>query len=126
VLLLAVVCLGTISVVTVIVLKQAAQDRRQMLRAAHRLQAAWLLEAGFGRAAAQWSVRADYTGETWNLPASELDGAGPAQVTIALDPPAVGAGNRRMARIAVEFPAGAQRTIRLQRTAEVSRVEARP
>lgn len=126
VLLLAIVCLGTVSVVTVLSLKQAAGDRRRMQSAAHRLQAIWLLEAGADRAAAQWAARADYAGETWNLPAVELDGTGPAQVTIVLDPPAVGEGHRRMARIAAEFPASGARPVRLEKHAIITRSETRP
>ena len=80
------------------------------LAARHRqieLQAQFLTESGIERAAARLAVRPEYRGETWRIPAAELDGSHDAVVEIQVEPVA---DNPQLGRITVRthYPAQAE------------------
>lgn len=102
-LVIALICLLIVSMIGMTVLRTAATQRRQTLREQLRIQADWLAEAGLERAAARWAADADYDGETWQIPASELDGRHAAVVRITLRPMKADP-ERRMVSITAEFP----------------------
>ncbi len=78
---------------------------------AHRVTRSWqwsaqarcLAESALNRAAAKLSAAADYSGETWKIPAEDLGGedAGIVNIEVKLLPDQA---NRRMVRIAADYP----------------------
>jgi hypothetical protein len=67
------------------VLQGMVSHQRQLLIEQRQLQAQWLAQGGVDRAVAQLRKSADYRGETWRVPADELDGTAPGEVKINLD-----------------------------------------
>lgn len=64
-------------------------------------QAEWLAEAGCNRAALQLKAKPAYTGETWEVAATELDGT-PGRVEIKIAPESAGRG--RQVTVTADFP----------------------
>jgi type II secretory pathway component PulK len=86
---MAVMLVLTLVVVTLLggaMLRTAALRNADLRAAEHRLQAEWLAESGLARAVARLSSRADYRGETWEIPATEFVGRGDASVLIQVEP----------------------------------------
>jgi type II secretory pathway component PulK len=67
------------------VLQSVVGHHRQLLKARHEVQAQWLAQAGIDRAVAQLGKSASYQGETWHVPAEELDGMDAAEVQIRVE-----------------------------------------
>ena len=77
------VCFVVASVVFTLLLKSVAAERRAMETRLWSAQAQWLAEAALERAAARLAADANYTGETWTIPAEELDGnSGVARIRV--------------------------------------------
>jgi len=66
--------------------RSVVQDRRLHGLQHDRVQARWLAEAGVRRGAARLLADSAYTGETWQIPASELGRSESAAVVIHLEP----------------------------------------
>jgi Tfp pilus assembly protein PilX len=97
------VCLIIITLISGAVLK-VGQARRQELRSQeHQLQAEWLAEAGIQRGLARIDADPAYTGETWDIPARDLDSADAALVTITIDLVS-GDARRRCIRAQADYP----------------------
>lgn len=84
ILLIAMVCLLVMMTMFGALLQMAHASRQQVRRDVLRSQARWLAESGASRAAAALRNDARYTGETWNVPASDLGGHQGARVTIVV------------------------------------------
>ena len=68
------VCFIVAATIFSLLVKSAFSERRTMETHLWRTQAQWLAEAALERAAARLAADANYTGETWTIPAEELDG----------------------------------------------------
>jgi Tfp pilus assembly protein PilX len=67
------------------VLHGVVDHQRQIIVDRQQLQTQWLAQAGLDRAVAQLRAANSYRGETWQVPAEELDGAAAAKVQITLE-----------------------------------------
>ena len=94
-LLLTTALLGTLLKMAVLGLRQAHVD-------ASGLQADWLAESALDRAAAKLAKDAAYAGETWSIPAEDLDGLHTGRVVISIKPPS---GNLAEVEVAAQYPA---------------------
>jgi len=90
----------------------ALLQQRQSRRWHDRSQAVWLAEAGVRRAQNQLAADADYRGQRWEIPASQLGGKHPAIVTIAVD----AVDDTRMITATCDYPAGARRQVRITKS----------
>jgi type II secretory pathway component PulK len=70
------VCFIVAAVVIGLLVKSAAVEHKTAVAHLRSLQAQWLAEAAVQRAAARLVADANYAGETWTIPAEELDGNG--------------------------------------------------
>ena len=82
VLVAALVCMLVVMMVLGIMFQGVVRAHRQLHRERDLRQTELLLQAGCDRAAVQLSNAEDYHGETWNLPADMIVGAGRGRVTI--------------------------------------------
>jgi hypothetical protein len=102
------------------VLVQGGVVRRRQLREQERTcQASWLVEAGIGRGTAAALQDSTYNGETWEVPADELDGraGGIVWITVkAVD----GQPARRRIRADAEFPRDEPRRARQGRAITIN------
>ena len=80
------VCLIIITMISGAVIRVGLAPRDEVRAEERSLQAEWLAEAGIQRALARLAVDPAYTGETWDIPARELDSANAALVTITVGP----------------------------------------
>jgi len=110
----ALVCLVIVVAMLGVMLRAALLAQRQLHVERDRRQCELLLEAGLDRAARDLAQQADYRGEIWKLPASEVLGTAAGQVTIAVAHPA----DRQPLQISVtaEYPLGSEHSIRRSRT----------
>jgi hypothetical protein len=103
VLVLVLVCLAVAASLIVVAVRRALVADRSAQAGQQNLQAAWLADSGVERASARLTADPGYTGETWNIPAAELDGRHPAKVVIAVRP-AADRPQRRIVRVEADFP----------------------
>lgn len=80
-----------------------AVENRQLRSHDDQLQALWLVEAGLQRAAAQLDAAPDYDGETWVIPAEQLDGRLPGRVEIRIET-AEDDADRRVIAVTADYP----------------------
>lgn len=99
----AIVCLVVASVIFLTLVRTMIAQRDSVEAAAWRIQAAWLAESGLERAAAQLAADAAYRGETWTIPAEELDSHNAAVVRIEVQPVSESP-NARQVRVQADFP----------------------
>ncbi len=115
ILVVAMICLFLASALVATLLKMTAAQRRFGEMDAAALQADWLADSALDRAAAMLAENSDYPGETWSVPAEDLDGRHPGRVTIEVVP--VKAGSRHELKVIAQYPAEgrltAQRTKRI-------------
>ena len=62
--------------------RDLASQRRQQRLVEQKAQTKWLAEAGIERAASKLQRDRRYTGETWHVPAADMNGHDDAQITI--------------------------------------------
>jgi hypothetical protein len=93
------------------------RERTRLASQQFQLQAARLAEAGVHRAVERHAADPQYQGETWSVPADQLDKTHSAEVRIriALSP---GANTTRI-EAAAEFPAGAVRRAQITKSTEL-------
>lgn len=106
---LLVVGIVAASLIRVVVARRAALrlDER-------RAQAGLLADSGIARGLARLAASPTYRGETWTIPAADLDGRHAARVTIGLEPAAETPGTRRLVVVA-EYPVGSPLLVRQSR-----------
>lgn len=97
-------------------LVKTALARRQLARREQlRMQAEWLAESALNRAAAKLKTDADYAGETWNIPKTDLDGEHDAVVTIRVVKDSNNS-NRRKVTATATWPATGEQRAQVTRT----------
>ncbi len=121
----AIVCLVFVTALGATLGRMALLGSRHMVQERRRAQADWLVQSGWSLAVAQLQRNADYKGETWEIPATELGGADAGRVRIdvlapAVAAPAEAAGTREISIVA-EFPAESDRRVQVTRLGTWSR-----
>jgi type II secretory pathway component PulK len=84
-------------------LKMIAVQRQSVELQTRQIQAGWLAESAVERACARLSAEANYRGETWNIPATDLGGRDGATVAIRVDDLA-DKPDRRTIRVEADYP----------------------
>jgi type II secretory pathway component PulK len=103
ILVLVLVCLAVAASLIVVAARRAVTADRSVQTDGQNLQAAWLAESGVERASARLATAPQYTGETWSIPAAELDGRHAGKVVIAVQT-AADRPERRTVRVQADFP----------------------
>lgn len=103
ILVVVLVCLAVAAVLFVVLAKQAIAQRHSAQTHYWGVQAQWLAEAGVERAVSRLAAKADYSGETWNVPAEELAGSDAAVVRIRVEKVA-DRPDRRAIHIEADYP----------------------
>ena len=103
ILVVVLVCLAVAAALFLVLAHQATGERRALTTHHWNVEAQWLAEAGVERAVAQLGTNADYTGETWNIPAAELGGSDGAAVRIRAEKVADHP-DRRAVHVEADFP----------------------
>lgn len=111
ILILVLACLAIASVLLITGIKLALSSHHVARTFGWSVQAQWLAESGLERAAAQLAADADYSGETWKIPADNLGGADAGIVTIEVKP-VTGQTNRRLVKVQSDFPDDPQDRVR--------------
>jgi len=114
VLVAALVCMAIVMTMIGAMLLAVQRTGRQAHIERDLRQCEWLLEAGLDRAAYRLACEADYRGETWMLPSTEIVGSGDGQVTTEVS--ASTEEKRQLLRIVAEYPTGSECSIRRSRT----------
>ncbi|MFO0958643.1 MAG: hypothetical protein U0800_14635 [Isosphaeraceae bacterium] len=102
-LILSLVALMLIAALAAAMAATIARARKEALIARQDAQAACLADAAVARAAARLAGDPAYAGETWEIAAEALEGAGPARVTIAVARLEGEGDDRRTVRARAEF-----------------------
>lgn len=97
-------CLMAVIAVFANSLGSAGTARQQLRSIENRQQAEWLAEAGAARASARLAKELAYHGETWTIPAAELESGDPAtvEIRVSLDEKRPAA---RKIEVTADFPA---------------------
>ena len=114
VLVAALVCMLVVMMILGSMFQGVMRARRQLHRERDLRQTELLLQAGCDRAAYQLSNADDYHGETWNLPADMVVGAGRGRVTI--ETTRSGSQPTWEVKVVAEYPQGSDTSIRRSRT----------
>lgn len=114
ILVVALVCLVIVMALVGVLLQGTLRARRQLHAERDRRQAELLLQAGLDRAALRAAGQADYSGESWELPAESIAGSGAGLVTIEAARQAESA--LWKIHVVAEYPAGSELSIRRSRT----------
>jgi Tfp pilus assembly protein PilX len=111
ILILILACLTIAAALLIVGVKLALSNHRFTQTFRWNMQAQCLAESGMDRAAAQLSADADYSGETWKIPAEQLGGEAAGIVTIEVKP-IEGQTNRRLVKVQSDFPDDPQDRVR--------------
>ena len=113
----AIACLVLVIALSASLAKIAIAGSRRMLQERRRVQADWLLQSGWSLALSQLGRDTTYTGETWEVPATELGGADSGRVRIDVTPPAADAPDaKHELNVVAEFPASSDQKVRVSRS----------
>ena len=85
ILIVAMICLVLMTAVSVTLIRMAGQQAKQTRLLEQRHQAEALALAGLDRAVALLATNADYSGETWNIPADQLGQPGSVTLSVLRD-----------------------------------------
>ncbi len=118
VLVMVIVCAMVTLAIFISIVKLAVAERRMSDQRSWQVQAAWLAESALERAAWRLAADADYTGETWTLPAEEMGGSEAAVVEIRVEN-ITAQPNRRLVRIQANYPDHPQHRARQSKQAVV-------
>ena len=100
--------------------RAALRERTRLASQQFQLQAARLAEAGVHRAIERRAADPQYQGETWSVPADQLDKTHTAEVRIRVEPN--GSANTTRIEATAEFPAGAVRRAQITKSTELPRL----
>jgi Tfp pilus assembly protein PilX len=103
VLMIALVLLAVLTILEAALIQSGVTRRRQLVAHERGVQAEWLAEAGFERAAAALKKDVAYTGEAWEVASEELNDHDGGLVKIAVEPANSTSGRRRI-HVAVDYP----------------------
>jgi Tfp pilus assembly protein PilX len=119
-LLTAIVCLAVIAAICGSLIKVVHAQRQQTRLEERKLQAEWLAEAGLERAAAKLINSQDYSGEIWQIAATEFAGRGSVKISVEkiVDQPA-----KRLVRVQADYPADSDGRARQSKQATMTIVE---
>ncbi len=112
ILVFAILALLIVSMLGASLLRTVSLSRWQLQREVLHTQADWLADSGVARAVARLRASADYTGETWAVPAEQLTGGRTASVRITVaskpDHP-----ERTIIAATAEYPHGSPTALRI-------------
>ena len=80
-----IVCVAVASIIFLSIAKLMVAGRQTTQTETWQLQATWLAESGLERAASRLAADADYSGETWAVPADAIGGSEAGLVEIAVE-----------------------------------------
>jgi len=80
-----IVCVAVASIIFLSIAKLVVAGRQAAQTETWQLQARWLAESGLERAASRLAADADYSGETWTVPADAIGGSEAGLVEIAVE-----------------------------------------
>jgi hypothetical protein len=112
------VCLVIITIMAGALLRTGLAQREESKAQERRLQAEWLAESGVQRAIARLSVDPKYPGETWEIPARDLDSTDAALVAITAEPARAGTTGRTI-RVQADYPRDPPRRVRHSRVIDI-------
>jgi hypothetical protein len=125
VLVVVIVCLMVAAMMLVAVARQAGTARRAVRTDQFSAQAQWLAEAGVERALARLGADPAYAGETWPIPAKELDGQNDAEVRIQTEK-VPSRPDRLDIRVEADYPLSPELRCRRAKQIEVDRERTTP
>lgn len=105
VLIMALVALAILAALGGTLLRWAAMEHKLLRSQEQASQARWLAEAGVERAAAQLARDSNYSGETWDVSASDLPSGEAVRVRIRVTPVEEEDGQHSI-DVVVEYPLG--------------------
>ena len=111
ILIIILACLAVASALLIAGVKLAVSTHRFTRSFGWGVQAQWLVESGINRAAVELGADANYTGETWKIPAEYFGGQDAGIVKIAVKAVADQA-HRRLVRVEADFPDDPQERVR--------------
>jgi len=117
ILLMVMICLLIATLILGTLLKTAMTHRRQMRSEQMRMQADWLVESAIERAVHHLETDPNYQGETWTIPAADLNNRDSGRVRIAIRKPADGSAGRIL-NVEAIYPVGTPR--QAKRTKQIS------
>lgn len=100
----AIICLVFVTTIGATLGRMALMSSRQMIQERRQSQAEWLAQAGWLLAVSRLETDTKYSGETWEVPATELGGADAGRVRINVVSPA---DKPHEVTVVAEFPVGA-------------------
>lgn len=100
----AIVCIAIALMLATALSRAAVVQHRQSQQGINQQQALWLAESGLQRAIFQLRTAPDYAGETWEVPATELDSTHTGLVTIRVQPSGSGDGKTEL-QVTAKYPA---------------------
>ena len=83
---MALVCLVVVVALSGTLVRWAAMEHKLLRAQEIESQARWLAEAGIERAAAQLAADADYSGDTWDIAATQLPSGEAVRVHVKVTP----------------------------------------
>ena len=114
-------CLLIVGALAVAMVKSALTARKAVRLERQQAQVEFFIEAGIQRAVSGLARDADYSGETWNLPAAALSDSDSARVEIAVT--AAEEDASRTISVIAQFPAASSLIVRRSHTFTVSNEE---
>ena len=114
-------CLLIVSALAVAMVKSALTARKAVRLERQQAQVEFLIEAGIQRAVSGLARDAEYSGETWDLPAAALSDSDSALVEIAVT--AADDDSPRRISVIAQFPADSPLSVRRSHTFTVSNEE---
>jgi type II secretory pathway component PulK len=118
VLALVLACLFLMILLSAQLAASALQKHRRLQQRALEQQAAWVAESALARSAAQLRRDPDYAGETWTIPAADLDGRHEAEAVISVSTVETSADARRI-QVEAHYPNDPVRRMTAVRAATV-------
>jgi hypothetical protein len=103
VLIVVLVCFAVAATLFAVIARQSIAIRDLGDRQLWTVQAQWIAEAAVERAAARLSANANYSGDTWTIPAAELSGRQGGVARIHVEAVA-GRPDRRLVRVEADYP----------------------
>ena len=121
ILVFAILALLVVSMLGASLIKTVSVSMRQLQHEVLHTQAVWLADSGAARAIARLRASADYTGETWSVPAEQLTAGRTASVHIFISPE-TDHPERTIIAATAEYPFGSPTAIRITKRITVARV----
>ena len=116
----AILALLVVSMLGTALLRTVSQSIRQLQHETLHAQTVWLADSGVARAVARWNASADYTGETWTVPAEQLSAGRTAEVRITVSPE-TDHPDRTIIAATAEYPQGSPTAIRITKRITVTK-----